>query len=95
MTDLSNDSPRRYFVDSNGQRVLVGLTSEETSEFETLDSLAALSWRGGHVLWEDGGFPATKQQKRWLELYAKHDQAWSEWMADRRANTAHSLPFLN
>jgi hypothetical protein len=95
VTDLSNDSPRRYFVDSNGQRVLVGLTVEETFEFETLDSLAALSWRGGHVLWEEGGFPATKQQKRWLELYIKHDQAWSRWMADSRARGSANLPFLN
>jgi len=95
MTDLSNDSPRRYFVDGNGQRVLVGLTIEETLEFETLDSLAALSWRGGHVLWEASGFPATKQQRRWLELYNKHDQAWSKWMADSRAYATTNLPFFN
>jgi hypothetical protein len=95
MTELSNDSPRRYFVDSDGRRVLVGLTIEETFEFETLDSLAALSWRGGHVLWEGGGFPATKQQKRWLELYSKHDQAWSEWMADNRAKEGRNSRFLN
>jgi hypothetical protein len=95
MTDLSNDSPRRYFVDGNGQRVLVGLTIEETLEFETLDSLAALGWRGGHVLWEESAFPATKDQKRWLELYTKHDQAWSQWMANSRARRDASLPFLN
>jgi hypothetical protein len=95
MTELSNDSPRRYFVDSEGRRVLVGLTLEETFEFETLDSLAALSWRGGHVLWEESGFPATKQQKRWLELYTKHDLAWITWMADSRAKEGRSSPYLN
>lgn len=95
MTDLGNDSPRRYFVDGNGQRVLVGLTIEETLEFETLDSLAALGWRGGHVLWEESGLPANKQQTRWLELYAQHERAWSEWMASTRARTAENSPFLN
>jgi hypothetical protein len=63
MTDLSNASPRRYFVDNHGQRVLVGLTIEETSEFEELDNLAASNTRAGHVLWEKG-FPATKQEAR-------------------------------
>jgi hypothetical protein len=95
MTDLSNDSPRRYFVDSHGRRVLVGLTIEETAEFEELDSLAASNARAGHVLWEKE-FPAPKQEKRWLELYAKHDKAWSKWMADTRANRRKgNLPFLN
>ena len=95
MTELSNDSPRRYFIDSEGRRVLVGLTLEETFEFETLDSLAALSWRGGHVLWEESGFPATKQQRRWLELYTKHDQAWSRWMADNHGKEDRDSPVLN
>ena len=42
MSDHSHDLPRRYFVDGSGQRVLVGLTIEETAEFETLDGLAAV-----------------------------------------------------
>ena len=42
MTDFGDHSPRRYFVDENGRRVLIGLTIEETFEFETLDSLPAL-----------------------------------------------------
>jgi hypothetical protein len=94
MTDLSNASPRRYFVDNHGQRVLVGLTIEETSEFEELDNLAASNTRAGHVLWEKG-FPATKQEERWLELYTKHDKAWTKWMADTRANRTGNSPFLN
>jgi hypothetical protein len=31
--------PRRYYVDKNGRRVLIGLTVEETFEFETLEPL--------------------------------------------------------
>jgi hypothetical protein len=74
--------------------VLVGLTIEETSEFEELDNLVASNTRAGHVLWEKE-FPATRQKERWLELYTKHDKAWSKWMADARANQRGNLPFLN
>jgi hypothetical protein len=91
MTDLSNDSPRRYFVDNHGRRVLVGLTIKETSEFEELDNLAARNRRAGHVLWEKKGFPAAEHEERWLELYTKHDEAWSKWMADTRANRKGNL----
>jgi hypothetical protein len=94
MTELGSDSPRRYFVDHAGRRVLVGLTVEETSEFETLDSLAAANHPSGHVLWQGSGFAARGQDQRWLELYTKHKEAWSRWMADRRVAGA-SLPFLN
>jgi hypothetical protein len=41
MTDLAGHSPRRYFVDEHGQRVLIGLNVAETLEFETLDGLQA------------------------------------------------------
>jgi hypothetical protein len=33
---IDHYAPRRYFVDKNGRRVLIGLTIEETFEFETL-----------------------------------------------------------
>ena len=94
MTDLGNASPRRYFVDNHGRRVLVGLTIEETAEFEELDNLAASNTCAEHVLWEMG-FPATKPEERWLELYTKHDKAWAKWMADTRANQKGNSPFLN
>jgi hypothetical protein len=47
----------------------------------------------GHVLWEKE-FPATKQKERWLELYTKHDKAWSKWIADARANQGGIYSFL-
>ena len=80
MTDLNGNSPRRYFVDNDGQRVLIGLTFEETFEFEKLDHLPALHASGAHVLWDD--LPAAKQAERWLELYHKHEEAWIKWMAE-------------
>ena len=88
MTDPRDHSPRRYFVDKNGRRVLIGLTIEETLEFETLDSLPALDESGNHVAWDENGVPATTREKRWLVLYSKHDKAWREWMVETYADRA-------
>ena len=63
----------RYNIDDNGRRVLAGLTSAETQEFETLDSLPP---SGNIVAWTFGGVPTTGREKRWLQLYTKHDDAW-------------------
>ena len=37
MLDQWNSGPRRYFVNEEGHRVLIGLSLEETTEFERLD----------------------------------------------------------
>jgi hypothetical protein len=66
----------RYAIDENGRRVLVGLTSAETHEFETLDSLSPSDDGGDRIAWTFGGAPTTSREKRWLELYTKHDEAW-------------------
>lgn len=85
MTSFGNNAPRRYFVDAVGRRVLIGLTLEETFEFERLDGQPALD-QGGRpvatlaetILWSADG------EQRWLELYAKHDGAWKAWMEQNR-----------
>ena len=82
MTEFAEDSPRRYFVDKDGRRVLIGLTIEETSEFETLDSLPALDERGNHMAWDESGIQTIMRDKRWLQLYGKHHEAWRGWMAE-------------
>ena len=91
MTDPADHLPRRYFVDEQGRRVLIGLTIEETFEFETLDNLPALDEVGRYVAWDEYGAPTTTREKGWLELYSKHDSAWRLWMvktaADRRSNS--------
>jgi hypothetical protein len=66
--------PKRYGVDENGRRVLLGLSVEETFEFEALDDLAPLDETGMVMAWRDG-VPITDREKRWLELYQKHDAA--------------------
>ena len=59
MSDHSHDSPRRYFVDGSGRRVLVGLTIEETSEFEALDGFATVGSCGTKaVSWVANGAAA-------------------------------------
>lgn len=86
-----NNAPRRYFVDPVGRRVLIGLTLEETFEFERLDSQPVVSQAGGPVARDENVLlPATGEQ-RWLELYAKHEGAWKAWMAQSRTEQAASF----
>jgi hypothetical protein len=95
MTDSTEYLPRRYFVDENGRRVLIGLTIEETFEFETLDSQPAIDEAGKHVAWDEDGIPTTAREKRWLELYSKHDGAWRLWMVKTSADRAGNSAFIN
>ena len=83
-------SVRRYFVDEKGRRVLVGLTIEETLEFEGLDSLPALDESGAHIAWTSDGVPTIPREQRWLELYLKHDAAWKVWMGTAQADRGRS-----
>ncbi len=69
----------RHTVDEKGRRVLIGLTAAETREFETLDALSPSD--GDHVAWTFGGVPTTNREKRWLQLYTKHDEAWKTLQA--------------
>jgi hypothetical protein len=95
MTDPTDHLPRRYFVDESGRRVLIGLSIEETFEFETLDNLPALDESGKHVAWDQNGTPTTTRERRWLELYGKHDRAWKQWMVETAADRRGNLAFIN
>ena len=75
--------PRRYFADGGGRRVIVGLTPDETSEFEALDRR-----RGAPPAAAEDG--AAIGIERWRELYAKHAMAWDVWMAASRADRRNS-----
>jgi hypothetical protein len=57
-----------YVFDAGGNRVLVGLTLDETREFESLDALIASL----------GSMSSTSRSPtkiRWLVLYEKHEAA--------------------
>jgi hypothetical protein len=87
MSETRKDAPRRYIVDDAGQRILVGLTVEETLEFEKLDIPAALGNCGRRVIWNARDVAAERPEPRWLELYTKHARAWSAWMAESRGRS--------
>jgi hypothetical protein len=75
-------APRRYYVDNRSQRVLVGLTVQETAEFELLDCLVPNDV-GTKAVQDDRGPALTiNQAQRWLELYRRHDAAWKTWLLD-------------
>ena len=76
---MSNERifPRRYQASASQPCTLIGLTVEETSEFERLDQLSL----EGNGAWSFDDEPTTPEEKRWLELYRKHETGWSAWLA--------------
>mgnify|MGYP003344607616 CR=1 FL=1 len=60
-----------YELDPLGNRVLIGLTSEETAEFFRLDEITSKS-TPPEVSRDEWYRP---EQRRWLELYEKHESA--------------------
>jgi hypothetical protein len=75
MHSLQSFFPRRYYVDKEGRRVFVGLTVEETSEFELLDNRDPFADGGS-----DGArISSGSHKKRWLELYHMQEEAWKIW----------------
>jgi hypothetical protein len=83
MADPTGTAPRRYFVDAGGRRVLIGLTPEETFEFERLDSGQVLA--GVQAASDGRGLRPDAGERRRLELYEKHEGAWKAWIAQSRA----------
>jgi hypothetical protein len=81
--DDFKNAPRRYFVDGGGRRVLVGLSFEETFEFEALDGQPGFD------------VDAPLDETRWRELYSKHDQAWKNWMAKASISRRENLQPFN
>jgi len=89
MMGPTSNAPRRYFVDGGGHRVLIGLTPEETCEFERLDSEQATGREppapDGRAGWLDAG------HRRRRELYEKHEDAWKAWMAQSRTGRSEGF----
>jgi len=73
-------SPRRYYVDNSGQRVLVGLTFDETDEFEKLDDRLGRDKHSDHLGENPEAALSRCAEQRWQELYAKHEAAWKTWL---------------
>jgi hypothetical protein len=63
-----------FSLDEQGRLILIGLSFDETAEFERLD--VSLPFDGLHV-WPDLGddIPLLPIEVRWRELWAKHENA--------------------
>jgi hypothetical protein len=68
-----------YILDGDGNRILIGLTLDETREFERLDELMSnLSF----VPTDDG---RSLTERRWLVLYDKHEAAVRIYLSSQNA----------
>ncbi|AMA59765.1 hypothetical protein [Bradyrhizobium sp. CCGE-LA001] len=94
MIDQKHNAPRRYFIDAQGHRVLIGLSLEETAEFEALDASSKETVHGAAKI-RGGERSAAAGEIRWLELYSKHEGAWRNWIARSQAAQAQDLSFVN
>jgi hypothetical protein len=61
---------------------LAGLTIEETNEFLALDEMNPVD-DNGSIAWTFEGGPTSGRERRWLELYQKHQRARSDADGDR------------
>jgi len=70
-----------YELDPSGNRVLIGLTSEETAEFFRLEEIISNSGPLPQISDEEWYRP---EDRRWLELYEKHESARRPFLKSSR-----------
>ena len=68
-----------YILESDGNRILIGLTLEETREFECLDELMS---NASFVPTDDS---RSLNERRWLVLYDKHEAAVRIYLSTQNA----------
>jgi hypothetical protein len=74
-----------YVLDGDGNRILIGLTLDETLEFERLDELMSnLSF----VPTDDSH---SLNERRWLVLYDKHEAAVRLYLSNQNAEALRAL----
>ncbi len=64
-----------FTVDAQGRRIRVGLTSDETLEFERLDAREPLDHHGRPIPWYAQSAVIRRSEDRWFALYRKHEEA--------------------
>ena len=67
-----------YELDKDGNRVLFGLTVDETREFVELDTKITVANPFASMSSDEWLLPS---EKRWLELYVKHQSAKQPFLA--------------
>jgi hypothetical protein len=85
--------PRRYHAGEGNRYLIIGLTGDETSEFERLDRLMPLDHQGNFA-WDFEGEAKTPEEQRWFELYRKHEAAWSAWLDPQKLSSSGALSAL-
>ena len=68
-----------YLLDANGNRILIGLTSDETREFERLDELMS------NVSFVPTDDSRSLNERRWLVLYDRHEAAVRIYLSTQNA----------
>jgi hypothetical protein len=72
--------PQGHRYDEKGRSVLIGLTWEETREFEELDESLPFE---GQPVWPDEGLRVLPREERWHKLWMKHRAKLSGCVEDR------------
>jgi hypothetical protein len=78
------DDSDSYEIDPSGNRVLIGLTAAETAEFIALDRAISISGSWPPISDDEWYRP---EDRRWLELYEKHESARRPFL--RGSKTRH------
>jgi hypothetical protein len=73
-----------FVLDASGNRVLIGLTLEETIEFELLENSITANGPLPYISQDEWHRP---EEKRWLELWDKHQAAKAPFT--RTSQTRH------
>ena len=68
-----------YILDGDGNRILIGLTLDETREFERLDELMS------NVSFAPTDDSRSLNERRWLVLYDKHEAAVRIYLSTQNA----------
>ena len=68
-----------YILDADGNRILIGLTLDETREFEGLDELMS------NVSFVPTDDSRSLNERRWLVLYDKHEAAVRIYLSTQNA----------
>ena len=68
-----------YVLDADGNRILIGLTLDETREFERLDELIS------NLISAPADDSRSQKERRWLVLYDKHDAAVRTYLSIENA----------
>jgi hypothetical protein len=74
-----------YILDVDGKRVLIGLSLDETVEFERLDEAILDSASKG------ADESRSRDERRWLVLHDKHDAALRNYIAIENAQALRAL----